>query len=277
VGKGTVVPEIDENLRGARAGDVLEFTAPHPDPDEEGELEFVVTVKEVKEKVLPEVDDDFARNASEFDTAAELRADIERQLAAQKRSFAQMAVRMRTTIELAKLLDDEVPEAMVNSEMQSRIEDLVMRLRDQGVTLEQYVSATGRSVDAIRDEARQAAIEGVKTDLALRAVAAAEGIEVSEDDIDRELAPVAEQAKLDLETVRQRFTDSGQMSAIRSSIQKDKALEWLIERVEIVDPDGTVIDRTALEAPESQSDETDAETTSEPSDEQAGLANEDAQ
>ena len=278
VGKGTVVPEIDENLRGAKAGDELEFTAVHPDPEEDGELQFVVTVKEVKEKVLPEVDDDFARNASEFDTAAELRADIEKQLATQKRSFGQMAVRMRTTVELAKLIDDEVPEAMVNSEMQSRIEDLVMRLRDQGVTLEQYLSATGRTPQQITEEAREAAIEGVKTDLALRAVAAAEGIEVSEDDIDRELAPVAEQAKLDLETVRKRFTDSGQMSAVRSSLQKNKALEWLIERVEIVDPDGTVIDRTALETPESTSEETSAETTSEPSDEpDSQAANEDAQ
>ena len=188
---------------------------------------------------------------------------------------------MRTTVELAKLIDDEVPEAMINAEMQSRIEDLVMRLREQGVTLEQYLSATGRTAAQIGDEAREAAIEGVKTDLALRAVAAAEGIEVSEDDIDRELAPVAEGAKLTLETVRQRFTDSGQMSAVRSSIQKNKALDWLIERVEIVDPDGTVIDRTALEAPDSasdQSDETTAETTSEPSDEQASqAANEDAQ
>jgi len=230
---------------------------------------------------LPEVDDEFARNASEFDTAAELRDDIVNQLATQKRSFGQMAVRMRTTVELAKLIDDEVPEAMINAEMQSRIEDLVLRLREQGVTLEQYLSATGRTAAQIGEEAREAALEGVKTDLALRAVAAAEGIEVSEDDIDRELAPVAEQAKLPLETVRQRFTDSGQMSAVRSSIQKNKALDWLIERVEIVDPDGTVIDRTALETPDSasdQSDENTAETTSEPSDEEASQeANEDAQ
>jgi len=281
VGKGTVVPEIDENLRGAKAGDELVFTAAHPDADEEGELHFVVKVKEVKEKVLPEVDDEFARNASEFESAAELRADIEAQLAKQKRSFGQRAVRMRTAIELTKLIDDEVPEAMVNAEMQSRIEDLVMRLREQGVTLEDYLAATGRTAAQIADEAREAAIEGVKTDLALRAVAAAESIEVSEDDIDRELVPVAEQAKLPLETVRQRFTDSGQLSALRSSIQKNKALEWLIERVEIVDPDGTVIDRTALEPPESESDQSDentAETTSEPSDEQASrAANEDAQ
>ena len=281
VGKGTVVPEIDENLVGRKAGDDVSFEAAHPDPDEEEQLSFHITIKEVKEKVLPDVDDEFARNASEFDTAAELRADIVNQLATQKRSFGQMAVRMRTTVELAKLIDDEVPEAMINGEMQNRIEDLVMRLREQGVTLEQYLSATGRTAAQISEEAREAAVEGVKTDLALRAVAAAEGIEVSEDDIDSELAPVAEQAKLDLETVRQRFTDSGQMSAVRSSIQKNKALEWLIERVEIVDPDGTVIDRTALEAPESatdQSDESTAETTSEPSDEQASqAANEDAQ
>jgi trigger factor len=281
VGKGTVVPEIDLNLLGRKPGEQLSFEAAHPDPDEEGQLSFSINIKEVKEKVLPEVDDEFARNASEFDTAAELRDDIVNQLATQKRSFGQMAVRMRTTVELAKLIDDEVPEAMINAEMQSRIEDLVLRLREQGVTLEQYLSATGRTAAQIGEEAREAALEGVKTDLALRAVAAAEGIEVSEDDIDRELAPVAEQAKLPLETVRQRFTDSGQMSAVRSSIQKNKALDWLIERVEIVDPDGTVIDRTALETPDSasdQSDENTAETTSEPSDEEASQeANEDAQ
>jgi trigger factor len=279
VGKGTVVPEIDENLLDRKAGDEVDFEAAHPDPDEEEQLSFHIAIKEVKEKVLPEVDDEFARNASEFDTAAELRADIVNQLATQKRSFGQMAVRMRTTVELAKLIDDEVPEAMINAEMQNRIEDLVMRLREQGVTLEQYLTATGRTAAQISEEAREAAVEGVKTDLALRAVAAAESIEVSEDDIDRELVPVAEQAKLNLETVRQRFTDSGQMSAVRSSIQKNKALEWLLERVEIVDPDGTVIDRTALEAPDSdQSDESTADTTSEPSDEQASQeVDEDAQ
>jgi trigger factor len=259
VGKGTVVAEIDEHLLGAKAGDHLTFDAAHPDPEQEGQLSFSIDIKEIKEKVLPEVDDEFARNASEFDTAAELRADIENQLATQKRSFGQMAVRMRTTVELAKLIDDEVPEAMINAEMQSRIEDLVMRLREQGVTLEQYLTATGRTAAQISEEAREAAVEGVKTDLALRAVAAAEGIEVSEEDIDRELAPVAEQAKLDLQTVRQRFTDSGQMSAVRSSIQKNKALEWLIDRVEIVDPDGTVIDRTALEAPSDEDEQASQE------------------
>src|SRR5690606_34971012 len=78
VGAGAVVPGLDEHLRGASAGDTLQFDAEHPDPDEERTLHFSITVKEVKEKVLPEVDDEFAQQASEFSTAAELRADIEK-------------------------------------------------------------------------------------------------------------------------------------------------------------------------------------------------------
>jgi trigger factor len=247
VGRGAVVPEIDENLRGASAGDRLEFAAPHPDPDEEGELAFVIEVKEVKEKVLPVVDDEFARNASEFSTAAELRDDLEKRMTSLKRAVARNAVRTRVSEELATLVTDEVPDAMVGSEMQGRLEDLVMRLRAQGVGLEQYLQATGRDPDDLREELRDSALQAVKVDLALRAVAEAEAIEVPDDELDTELEPVAAQAKLDVEEVRRRFAESGQLSSVRSSIQKGKALEWLISQVEIVDPNGTVIDPALLD------------------------------
>jgi trigger factor len=227
VGKGTVVREIDENLRGKRAGDHIEFEAVHPDPDEDAMLSFVVDVKEVKEKVLPPVDDDFARNASEFETAAELRADIAETLVRQKRAFAQVALRTRATVELVKLVEDEPPAAMIDAEARSRLDDIINRLRQQGIGLEQYLQVVGKTSDQLVEDAREGAGDAVKADLALRAVAA----------------------------VKQRFTDSGQMSAIRSSIQKQKALDWLIERAEIVDPDGTVIDRAALEAPDEPSDD----------------------
>jgi trigger factor len=248
LGSGAVVPEIDENLRGASAGEVREFEAAHPDPDEERSLSFRVEVKEVKEKVLPEVDDDFAQQASEFSTAAELRADIAHRLGALRKAEARFAVRARTQAALADLVDDDVPAAMVSAEMQARLEDFAQRLHQQGVSLEQYFAGTGRTPEEITEELRDGAAQAVKVDLALRAVAEAEGLEVSEEELDAELATFATQVGQDLETVRARFRDAGQLSGIRSGLQKNKAIEWLLEHVEIVDQHGTVIDRSMLEA-----------------------------
>jgi trigger factor len=255
VGSGAVVPEIDDNLRGASAGEVLEFTATHPDPEEERELEFEVTVNEVKQKVLPEVDDDFARQASEFETAAELRADIEKRLTSLRQAQARFALRQKTQEALAELVTDEVPEAMVANEMQGRLEDLGQRLRQQGISLDQYFGATGRTAEEITAELRDGATQSVKIDLALRAVAVAEDLEVTDQDLDDELATFAGQVNQDIEIIRARFRDGGQLSGIRSGLQKGKALDWLLDHVEIVDEQGTVIDRASLESDDTAADD----------------------
>lgn len=261
VGAGAVVPELDEHLRGASAGDTLEFDAEHPDPDEERTLHFSITVKEVKEKVLPEVDDEFAQQASEFSTAAELRADIEKRASALRKSMARFALRQKAQEALAELVTDEPPEAMVSSEMRARLDDLAQRLAQQGIGLEQYFAMSGRSPDDITAELREEATRAVKLDLALRALAAAEGIEVTDEELDEELATFAEQVGQDLETVRERFRDAGQLSGIRSGLQKGKALDWLIQHVEIVDENGTVLDREALEADTEEDDENNVDAT----------------
>jgi trigger factor len=257
VGSRAVVPEIDENLDGASAGDVLEFTAAHPDPDEERELTFRITVKEVKEKVLPEVDDDFAQQASEFQTAAELRDDIQRRITAMRRAQARFALRQKTQEAVAELVLDDVPEPMVANEVQGRLEDLAQRLAQQGVSLEQYFAMSGRSPDEITTELREGATLSVKVDLALRAVAAAEGLTVSDEELDEELEAFATQVGQDVETIRARFRDGGQLSGIRSNLQKGKALDWLLDHVEIVDEHGVVIDRGSLELDELEDDAAD--------------------
>lgn len=260
VGSGAVVAEIDENLRGAASGDAIDFTAAHPDPDEDRELEFYVLVKDIKEKVLPEVDDDFARRASEFETAAELRADVEKRLGSLRRAQARFALRAKVQEALAQLVDDDVPDAMVASEMQARLEDLAGRLQQQKVTLDQYFAASGRSADEISAELRAGATEAVKIDLALRAVAEAEGIDADVSDVDEELEKFAEQVGQDVELLRSRFRDGGQLAGIRSTLQKNKALDWLLEHVEIVDEHGTGIDPALLEVEERDDTEASRET-----------------
>ena len=274
VGSGAVVAEIDENLRGAQAGDVKEFTAAHPDPDEEEELVFTLTVKEVKEKVLPEVDDEFATQASEFATAAELRDDINSRLSGVKKSQAKVALRVKTQEELAKLVDEDVPQAMVANEMQSRIEDLSSRLQAQGISLEQYIQMMGRTPEEVSEELRVGATESVKVDLALRALAEAEQLQVADSEIDEELSAFATQVKQDLDTVRTRFRESGQLSGLRSTLQKNKALQWLLEQVEVVDESGAAVDSAALladdPAPEAPAITDSESTTSESTETDAG-------
>ena len=135
--------ELDEALVGASAGDELDFDAEHPDPDEEG-LHFVVSVKEVKERVLPEPDDAWAAEASEFETIAELRDDLANRMTAVRKMQAQMSLREKVSDALAELVDVEVPEALVNNEMQQRLQDFAMRLQAQGLTLDQWLENSGQ-------------------------------------------------------------------------------------------------------------------------------------
>jgi trigger factor len=261
VGSGAITPEVDENLVGATAGATISFGATHPDPEEERDLLFEVTVKDVKEKVLPELTDEWATEASEFATVEELRASLVERMTRVRKAQAQMALREKTGEALAALVTDELPEALVNGEMQDRLQDLAMRLQAQGMQLDQYLQMTGADPEQFSQELRDTATSGVKVDLALRAVADAEGIECTDDDLTEELEGVAERVGQSVDEVRDRFERVGQMSAVRSDIRKRKALEWLLEKVEVLDPEGVKIDRSELEMPsDDEEDSTDTAT-----------------
>ena len=113
-----------------------------------------------------------------------------------------------------------------------------MRIQAQGLQLEQYLAMTGTEPEAFSQELRETAISAVKVDLALRAVADAEGIECTEEDLQTDLEDVAERVGQDVDEVRERFERVGQISAVRSDIRKRKALEWLLEQAEVLDPEG---------------------------------------
>jgi len=251
VGAGAVVAEIDDQLRGAKVGDILEFDAEHPDPDSEASLRLRILVKEIKEKVLPDVDDEWANEASEFDTVDELREDLRKRAAMTRVVMAQMGLRNAAAQSAGELVaEDDVPEAMVNAEMEHRLNDLAMRLQAQGMDFEAYMSATGQDQESMVGELRGAAVMATRADLALRAVAEAEGLEVTEEDLDEELEKLAQRVEQTPAEVRLALEEGDQLPAVRSDLRKRKALDWLVEHVQIVDEDGTPIDRADLEAPE---------------------------
>lgn len=275
VGSGGILPEVDEQLVDAEAGAVLEFEAAFPgyvapeedEDDDEGPptLDFVVTVKEVKEKVLPELDDAFADDASEFPTLAELRDDIANRITLVKRGQGQMQLREKTGEALGSLVEDDVPEALISTEVQQRLQDLQMRLQAQGLDLDTWIQMSGQSPDTIIEELKDTAEQAVRVDLALRAVVEAEAVECTDEELEQEFAQVAERLNMKAKDVRKQFERADQVGAVRSDIKKRKAFDWLLERVEIVDADGNPLDRAAFEA-----DETDGETPGADGDEGAG-------
>lgn len=243
VGSGSVVPELDEQLRGAKAGDIYKFNAQAGDQ----ELAFQVLVKEVKEKILPELTDEWAEEASEFSTVDELRADIRSRVATIKRLQANFAVRDSTLKALAELVAEDVPDALVDQEVQRRLHDLAHRLEPQGLSLEQYVAAAGG--EEMISQLRQTAVESVKVDLALRSLAEAESIEVSDQEFDDELTRLAKEVDVSKTKLRGQLERADRLTEVRSDMRSGKALKWLLEHVELVDEAGNPVDRAELEPP----------------------------
>ena len=249
LGSGAVVPEIDENLRGVSAGDEVEFSADHPDPEEEEPLQFSITVKEVKEAVLPDLDDEFAKANSEFETVEDLRADMADRMNTMRIQQANMAVQQNTAEALAALVTDEIPESMIENEINARIQDLVQRLQQQGMDVGAYLDAVGQTAETLAAEFREPAEQAVKVDLALRSVADLQGLVPDDDRIDEVIAEMAGPSGQDPDELKARLAEVGQISALRADLAKQTAMEWLTDNVELVDEDGEAIDREALEFP----------------------------
>lgn len=265
VGSSGIVEELDAELNGAKVGDIREFNSTVGDGEE---VTFRVLVKEVKELRLPEVTDEWAQEASEFETADELRADIRKRIDGLKKMQANMAIRDQSLEALNELVTEDVPEVLVNAEVERRLQDLAHRLSHQDATIPQYLQATGQTPDQFLEGLRGPSLAAVKSDLALRAVADAEGIEVTEADIDDEIARAAQEAERDPFEIRAQLERADQMPAVRSDLKKAKALKWLVDNVEVVDEAGTPIDRAQLvpdlselgeDTTEQSSEETDVE------------------
>ncbi len=271
VGAGFVVDELDGELRGAKVGDILSFDAEHPDPEQDGRLEFKVLVKAVEQNELPNVDDDFAQEASEFDTADELIADTKARVETMKRSQANALITQRTGDALAELVDTDIPESLVEDQVQRQMQDIGMRLAQQGMGLEQFLEMTGQSPQDFAEGMKEPAEQAARVDLALRAIVVAEGMELSEEEFNDELAQTASHLGQETEQLRAAFEEGGQLKALRTDLLKQKAMEMLIESVELVDEEGKAIDRASLEEPEdAEGDEAGTEQAETDTDEPAG-------
>jgi trigger factor len=265
VGSGaTGIPEIDEQLAGASAGDELSFTAEYPstgdDDEDEEPLEFAITLNEVQETVLPEPTDEWVKENSEFDTLGDLRADY-REKMERSRVYQGITARRNKIAEVVSALvdDDAVPDAMVAGEVENRIQDMAMRLQAQGISLEQYMQLSGQDQESMMSELQESGRSTAKLDLALRSIATQEGLSVDDDEIDVEIERAATQFERSATELRAEFVDSGQLPAVRADLLKSKTLDWLIEKTKVIDEDGQLIPANALELPEEDSGQDEEE------------------
>jgi trigger factor len=245
VGAGNVVAELDDEVRGVKAGAILAFTAPAPRTEEP--ISFRVLVKDVKVKKLPEVTDEWAAESSEFETVGELRDDIEKRIGQVKLVQTQMGQRQKTIEALADLVsDEEVPEVLVDAEVNERLHDLQHRLESQNISVADYLQATGTGPDDLLATVRADSHKAVKADLGLRALADAQEIEIDDEALEAEIVIMAERMETTPKKLRDQLDTAGRTGAVRSELRKGKALEWLLEHVELFDEEGNSISRDDL-------------------------------
>ncbi len=259
VGSGTVVEKLDQELRGKKVGDILQFEDALPARPAQGDddpvdttVSFQVLVKDAKKKVLPDADDEWASEVSEFDTIDELREDARTRLEMYSKVQAQLAVRDKVLEGSADLVTIEAPEPLVAQEMERRLHDLQHRLEPQGLNIVQYLEATGQDQETFIAGLREGCAKAVKADLALRAVVAQEGIVATDDEVDAEVERLAERFEEKPAKVRRDLEQRGALEAVRSDLARGKAVQYLVDHATVVDEAGDPVDLTLpeLETPD---------------------------
>jgi len=252
VGAGNLADGVDETILGLKAGETLDAMGRMPD----GTFQtFHINIKQVKERILPDLTDEWAEENTEYETADALRDGIVNQLRRMKLVEAQMARRDNVLVALSELVDAEAaPFQLVDQEVQSRLQDLVQRLEQQGIGVEYFLEMTGQTPDQLLEQLREDALRAVRVDLALRAVAAAEDLAPSEDEIAEELEATATALKIKAEVLKENLDHNGRTPAFTAEVAKMKASKWLLEHVTYVDDAGSVIDTALLETDQSVDD-----------------------
>jgi trigger factor len=227
-GKNTV-PEFTSNLRAANAGDEREFEVVYPEDTNDKRLAgktFVYTVKiqAIKQKTLPEMNDEFAKELGEFQNLDQVRKQIRENMLAERKHTAERESKDKLVAELVKRNDFEVPESLVDRQIDLRLERGLRALAAQGMKMEDLKKM---DLPRLRAGQRDQAVQDVKSSLLLDRIAELEGIAVSDEEVNRELVALAQQTKQTPEAVRARLTQDGGLDRIRNRIRSEKTLEFL--------------------------------------------------
>ncbi len=233
IGSGSFIPGFEEALIGAELNKETEVNVTFPEDYHAEELKgkpavFKCTVKEIKEKQLPELDDEFASEVSEFDTMEEYRADVKKNLADRKAVEAKNAKEEAAVDAVIANAQMEIPDAMVETQQRQMVQDFAQRIQSQGITMEQYMQYTGVTVEQLLEQVKPQALKRIQSRLVLEAVVKAENITVSEEDFDAEAAKMAETYKMEADKVKELLGEEGKKQ-VMEDLAVSKAAEFVAE------------------------------------------------
>ena len=237
LGSHSFIPGFEEQVIGMSAGEEKDINVTFPENYHAKELAgapvvFKVKVHEVKETIIPEKDDEFVKDVSEFDTMDELRADIEKRFMEEKAAGIERAFENAAVEKAVANMTAEIPESMIEEELERQMERMDYELRSQGASLQAYAQMMGGNMDTIKNSLRPGAANVVKTNVMLDAVVEAEKIEVSEEEIEAEYAKLAEAYKLDVEKVKEILDVKG----MTGDLQVRKAAKLIAESAVAIAP-----------------------------------------
>ncbi|MDR7278679.1 trigger factor [Catenuloplanes atrovinosus] len=248
VGSQQLLPGLDEVLVGLSAGESATFTTKLVGGDFAGQdAEVSTTVRTVKEKELPELNDEFAQLASEFDTLEELRNDVRERVTRVKKVEQIYAARDKVLAQIVEAAEIPAPEGVVKDAVAQRKEAMTDQLERIGASLEDYLASEEKTEEQIDTELQEAATEGVKIQLLLDTIAEAEQVQVSDDEFGHEIMHRAQRAGMQPQQYYDQLARSGEAQAVFGDVRRGKALQIVLERVTIKDTAGNPVTLEAIQ------------------------------
>ena len=237
IGSNSFIPGFEDQLVGKKAGEEVEVNVTFPEQYHAENLAgkpavFKVKINDVKVKEVPALDDEFAKDTTEFETLAELRADVKVKAEEEAKNRADAEMRNTLVEKVAENTEVEVPNAMVETQIDNMIMELNYQLQYQGLNLQQLLQMTGRSIEELRNERREDAARLVKSSLVLEAIAKAEGIEVSEEELTEELEKMASMYRMEVEQLKSSLRETD-LEDIKGQLKIRKTIDLLLENAKL--------------------------------------------
>ena len=231
IGSGQFIPGFEDQLIGRNVGDEVEVNVTFPTPYQEKSLEgkdamFKVTIKELKAKELPEIDDEFASEVSEFDTLDEYKKEVADKIRSQKEAEAKRKKEDEVVNKAVENASMEIPQAMIDTQAFNMVNEFAQRMQSQGLTMEQYMQFTGSTREQMEDQMKDQAKKRIQVRLTLEAVAKAENIQISDEELDKEVEKMAEAYKLEKEQLKKYLGDA-ELEQMKTDMAVQKAVDLL--------------------------------------------------
>lgn len=233
IGSGSFIPGFEEQLIGAEAEKEVEVKVTFPEDYHAEELKgkdavFKCTVHEIKMKELPEIDDEFAAEVSEFDTLDEYKADVKAKIKEQKEAEGKRKQEDQAVEKAVENASYEIPEPMITTNISQMKDDFARRMQSQGLTMEQYYQFTGMTDEKMEEEMRPQAVKRIETRLVLEAIAKAENIEISDEKVDEEIGKMAESYKMEADKLKE-FMSDAEKKQMKEDMAVQEAITFLVE------------------------------------------------